>query len=755
MYETIVKMLIIDDNPEIFNDFKKILTLSHKTSSNKENLDSITSQLFGGSVDSGAKSYDYPKFEIDYANQGLDGVSMIETAFKSKQPYILAFVDIKMPPGIDGIETIKRIWNIDPDIQIVICTAFSDYSWEETVQNLGAKDNLLIIKKPFDTTSVRQMTCALSKKWHLLKSHYELELSLENKVAQKTKSLNKSLSITRATLESSSEGIVVVDDDEVIMDFNKSFCDIFEIDISKLYKLNIDALVKVITQTIHDSSKQTLKDIFKNQKKYFTKKTEITLINDKHIECYISPYKINGKKSGTIFNFRDLTDRINLEKELKHQASHDNLTGALNRMAIVSKIDNIINNYKDDNHTFHVLFLDLDSFKAINDNFGHGYGDTVLQHVANKISINCSENDCFGRLGGDEFIIVKYNLGRNFDKFMSTFINSLNDNLIINGNMLSVHASIGVSVYPHDGNKSALLIKKADLAMYSAKEKGGNQYELYSIKHEIFADKIFKQEQLIVQAFRNNEFILFYQPQINIADGSITSVEALIRWKAQDGTIIDAGNFIPLIEHNPIISEIGKWVLEEACLQNKKWHDYGLPKIKVAVNVSKLQIIQNDFVDSVKAALIKSNLAPKYLEIELSENIIVENSKIINIIKELEIIGVSVSFDDFGTGNTGLANLVKIPVNQLKIDKSFVQNMHTNKTDLAIIKAILQLAVDLKLDIIAEGVENKSQVDFLCDLGCRNMQGYFFSKAMNADDVYKYLDNYNTQALNNNQSKSS
>ena len=753
-----VKILVIDDNPIIYEDFKKILTIDRSTLNANKELDQMASQLFADDELEGIKNseqplntLDLPTFVIDYASQGEAGVEKIKEAYEKNEPYILAFVDIRMPPGMDGVQTVKKIWEIDKDIQIVICTAFSDYSWEAMLEELGTKDNLLIIHKPFDNVTVRQMACALNKKWSLFKSNQQHQQLLETKVKKRTESLKKSLSISRATLDASAEGIIVISKDNLIKDYNNNFSLLFDLPPNMIASFDKKSLFEYISQKVEGDSKDVLRNLFYSSpsSKSSNDHNELALLNGRILDCTVSPYKIENKVCGMVLNVRDLTKRISLERKLKYHASHDYLTGLHNRKSLIANVSRFVakNNKYNKANQFCVLFLDLDSFKKINDSMGHETGDAILKSMARIINTICDKDTIAGRLGGDEFVIIKKEgpTHEEINKFCENLISLVNEEIIINGSRFNLKVSIGIAEYPEDAETGQALLKKADLAMYESKKRGGNQYNYYKAEYDGLSKELYEKEQSLERAFKNNELVLYYQPQINIINGEIIAVEALIRWNNRDLGLLNAAEFIHFAEYSKFIVDIGKWTLVESCKQNKAWQDMGLQKFKIAVNVAQLQLLQDDFIDTVKHALNVSGLEPQYLNIELNENIFMDNEKLIVIANNLKAIGVSIAFDDFGTGRIGLNNLVKVPVQQIKIDKHFVKNMFDSKTDEVIVKAILHMAKELNVEVVAEGIETPEQMQLLSDYGCENMQGYYFSKAMPPSDVVNFLDGYSTK----------
>jgi len=730
--KNIFKLMIIDDNVSIHQDFIKILKTE---SSNK--LEQLSSELFNEDRASNPST----QFEIDVASQGKEGVEKIKEALDQGIRYALAFVDIRMPPGWDGIETIKHIWELDKDIQVVICTAYSDYSWEETVAHLGKTDNLLILKKPFDNVSVRQLACALTTKWHLAQQTRNYTSHLQQEVADKTLSLQESLSLVKSTFESSSDGILVINNEGMIIDYNQNMVNLMEIseDIlkTKSKKLLMDHIKSKLINP-DDAAK-----IGENVNKIDEIRIDtIKFKNGKIFECYSQPHKLNDQIIGRILDFRDITKRAKLEEKLEHQAKHDTLTGLGNRLQLIEQMKLAINLSDQCKTQFAVVFIDLDRFKLINDSLTHLVGDQLLKDAALRLQTGIRAEDSLCRLGGDEFVVLLMNMGKkenDIEKKVTNLIDIFSKPFELNNRLIRLTASMGISVYPRDGKTIDILLRNADVAMYQAKTMKGDSYQFYLPEMSIQTIAEFDQEADLRQAIANKEFFLCYQPQINISNDKLVALEALIRWHhPTKGTLLPI-DFVPLAEEIGLIVPIGEWVLRTACKQNKAWQDAGLPPVRMAVNVSAQQFKQHNFIEMVTTILEETGLKPEYLELELTENVILSNREVIQIVSKLKQLGVMIAIDDFGTGYSSLSYLHELPMDRLKIDSSFIKHIQSSADDEVIVRAIIAMAKNLNLEVLAEGVETKNQLDFLKKYECGDVQGYYFSKPLSGDDIEQYL----------------
>jgi diguanylate cyclase len=422
-------------------------------------------------------------------------------------------------------------------------------------------------------------------------------------------------------------------------------------------------------------------------------------------------------------------------RPIQYQASHDSLTGLANRFKFNEDLEEVVS--QSGAKDIAVMFIDLDRFKNINDTLGHGTGDNLLKAVAERITGILNEGETFYRLGGDEFTIL---LSGNSDETAvlnkaDQILETLTKPFILEGRKeeFFIAGSIGISIFPCGGKDAENLVKNADRAMYRAKELGGNRVELYTISMEDAIMKGMALESNLRKAITNQELTLFYQPKLDLSTGKVTGMEALVRWQHPEAGMIPPLKFIPLAEETGLILPIGEWVLRAACEQNKSWQEAGLDPIRVAVNLSPRQFQQENLIPMIKQILDETNLKAEYLELEITESISMQNAdQVIMKLHELKKIGVEISIDDFGTGYSSLNYLTKFPINTLKIDKSFVNSIADDQGT-SIVKAIIALAHNLKLKVVAEGVETQEQIDFLKEHKCDEIQGFYFSQPLPVD----------------------
>ncbi|MGE5404285.1 MAG: EAL domain-containing protein, partial [Candidatus Saccharibacteria bacterium] len=438
----------------------------------------------------------------------------------------------------------------------------------------------------------------------------------------------------------------------------------------------------------------------------------------------------------------DALAKVDAEKEITYMAYYDALTGLPNRILFKNRLEQSIELAKRTQTLIGVVFIDLDSFKAVNDTMGHDVGDEILQQVAGRLSGCVRKHDTVCRFGGDEFLIKITNISRpqNINKIADHLMSIFTQPITVKNQEFFITASAGVAVYPADGEAADVLIKNADIAMYVSKEAGKNMYTLCSPDMK---EEVLRRMQLTNSLYRaqeRDELELYYQPQVSVSTHDIIGVEALIRWKHGDLGMISPAVFIPLAEQTGLINSIGRWVLKTACIQIKRWHDMGLSKFRMAVNLSVEQFRDPNLIDIIAATLEETGLESKYLELEITESTAVkESSYIVERLYELKRLGVTIALDDFGTEYSSLSRLKTLPVDRIKIDMQFVHGIKNGNKDEAIAKTIIQLAKNLKLKVIAEGVETESQLEFFAEQMCDDIQGYFYYKPMPAHQLEALL----------------
>ncbi|HEY8605930.1 MAG TPA: EAL domain-containing protein [Noviherbaspirillum sp.] len=440
--------------------------------------------------------------------------------------------------------------------------------------------------------------------------------------------------------------------------------------------------------------------------------------------------------------FTDNTRRKEDENRLRFLASHDSLTGTLNRSGMMARFAREIAHAQHEGKPLALLFVDLDRFKTVNDTLGHRAGDQLLVAATQRMRQQLSGNEIIARLGGDEFTILAQDTpgGGSAAKLADRIIRTLSQPFSIDGQEMFITASIGVACYPTDGDDAATLLKNADVAMYRAKERGRNTFQFFTAGMNTQAFEQMLLENSLRRALERSEFELHYQPQFANATGALAGVEALIRWRHPDLGTVFPGTFIALAEHNGLIVPIGAWVLHEACRQGKAWLDAGLCFGHVAVNLSARQFAADDLLDTIRAALDGSGLPPAMLELELTESAIMHNpGEAIELLDRIRAMGVMLSIDDFGTGYSSLASLKQYPLDSLKIDRSFVKGVPHDADDVAITEAIIAIAHKMGLKVVAEGVETAQQADFLRAAGCDVSQGFLLGRPVPAGEAAQLM----------------
>ncbi|AXP05006.1 MULTISPECIES: EAL domain-containing protein [Pseudomonas] len=594
------RILVVDDTPAIHQDFRKILSPS---AGSDDSLDDTESLLFG------TPQVNRLQFQIDSAYQGEEALELVKRAQAEGQPYALVFADMRMPPGWDGLQTIEQLWKADPRLQIALCTAFSDYSWETMSERIEFDDQLLILKKPFDTLEIRQMASAMTWKWQLAQD-----------AARKMRSLER---------------------------------------------------------TIEERVQELLK--------------------------------------------------------VSHLLQYDVLTELPNSMLLGDRLTQAMAQCRRHDRQLAVMFIGLDRFKRVNNALGHPVGDEMLKRVARGLATVVRESDSVFRYGSDEFVVIAGDIvdAQQTKGVAEKLLAAISTPQPIDGHDLSVTASLGISVYPTDGFDAVALIKKAETAMRNVKETGPNDYRFFTEDMNRRA----RQQQTIESGLRlglqRKEFVLHYQPKLDLKSGKVVGVEALVRWNRPDHGLVYPSDFIPVAEDSGLIVPLSQWVLQEACQQACRWQAQGMRPLYLSVNISAIDFRQRGFVDGIARTLKETGLDPTQLELEITESVLMQNvDTTVAILKAIKQLGIRLAIDDFGTGYSSLSYLQKFPVDVLKIDQSFVGDLSIDSNDAKLVSTIISLGKSLNLHIIAEGVETLEQLEFLKKHQCEEVQGYYFSKAV-------------------------
>ncbi|MCW9048572.1 MAG: EAL domain-containing protein [Gammaproteobacteria bacterium] len=706
------RVLIIDDDARIHEDFRKILGEKN----NKSEYDEVEAKLFSDEI-SQSESIVY---DLDSAYQGEEGYEKVLAANNEGRPYAMAFIDMRMPPGWDGLETIKKIWLIDSQIQLVICTAYSDYSWNEVLYHLGASDRLIILKKPFDMVEVQQLTTALTTKW-----------SLSCERVSRLKQIEESEEKYRAVVDSVEDTIMTLDKDGNILFVNHNPWNMSNQAVGRNYYHDIK-------DEHREKVKQTVNDVFSKGEQrnieYATSNGDSKIVWS---EGRITPnYKNNKVVAATL-----IASDISARKALDWQLRHDELTGLANRAQFSAYVKSCLID-KDSEEIIAVLFIDLDHFNLINDCFGHELGDKLLVRISKLLNSKVDKNEMLARLGGDEFAILKC-LHKN-DSWVHKYAESLNELLkqpvTVDGFDIYPSASIGVVIVKDAVTTVTSLMQDADAALYHAKSKGRNRYECFDQK---MRDEVVKRVNMgneLRQAIENDQFEAYYQPFTNLNKGGVTGFEALIRWNHPLKGMILPDEFIPVAEETGLIFSITKKMLLMGCCQIKEWHDMGLGDIKVSVNCSARDFNEQNMQQIIEETIKESGADIRQLELELTESSIMDDAEnSIECMRLLTGMGLNISIDDFGTGYSSFSYIKQFTIDKLKIDRTFIYDTPQEQDDVAIVEAIIAMAHRLKIKVVAEGVETAEQLTFLQAANCDVIQGYLLGKPMSSEEATRRL----------------
>jgi diguanylate cyclase (GGDEF)-like protein/PAS domain S-box-containing protein len=752
------RILVIDDNRAIHDDFRKILVANEQASG----LDSLESALFE------TRASSTPSYEVDSAYQGEEGYLKVVEAVKAGRGYALAFVDMRMPPGWDGITTIEKLWETDPRIQVVVCTAYSDCSWQDMLAKFGAADRLLILKKPFDVAEICQLACALTEKWHLAK-HAHLKLSqLNSMVEEQTQQLRQEIeerkrsammlraSEDRYALAAAGANDGLWDWDLVnrtifysprwqkMLGFDGNLGDSPEVWFERLHSLDREAVTAAMSAHLEGRA-----DHFH---------TEYRIQRADGNYCWmlcrgLAVRDEQGKAIRIAGSQTDITDRKVAEEQLRHAALHDSLTGLANRTVVLDYLNNCIARVQHGpRHFFAVLFLDLDRFKGINDTLGHMVGDELLIAAAGRLrerlqtlqSTGQVSEQLLSRMGGDEFVVVLAGLkdASEAAKVAELILQGFSEPFRLNGHEAFTSASIGIAMSDAHYECAEEILRDADAAMYQAKSAGRARFRLFNQELHAATTARWRMENELYRAWERQEFCLHYQPIVSLETGEVVELEALIRWQHPERGLVPPGEFIPLAEETGLVVRLGSWALREACHQLRRWKTQlpELPNLIVGVNISGKQFLQNDLVQEIRQVLDETHVAGAKLRLEITETSIMENSReVLEGINKLRELDLRIHLDDFGTGYSSLSYLNRLPIDALKIDRSFVATMADDPTSRSIVQAVVALAHTLNVRVIAEGIETSDQREYLRSIDCDYGQGYYFSKPMTAEQNTEFL----------------
>jgi len=625
-------------------------------------------------------------------------------------------------------------------------TASGSYAWELSAVRKGGgarRDRRITLVPITSMTRTLGVLVILGKKRegdlgdHELLTAVGTALGLSLESLRDKEELAQTASLLSTTLDSTADGILVVDANGRIESFNAKFADMWSIPRSVLDSRDDDqALASVLDQLEEpDEFIAKVKELY--SKPEAESRDELKFKDGRVFERFSQPRRIAGKVVGRVWSFRDVTERLKAEETIRHLAYNDVLTGLPNRVAFEERLRIDLAQARRSRQKVAVMFLDLDRFKAVNDTVGHAGGDQLLKQVAGEFAEAIREGDAVARVGGDEFTFILPGIEHAEDAGVvaERILSRIRQPRTVAGEDFHVTTSIGISVFPKDGSDADTLMRNADTAMYRAKERGRDNYQVFTPAMKSSLMETLALENDLSHALAREELFLVYQPVVHLPSGRIVGAEALLRWQHLKRGLVRPDEFIPLAEETGLIVPIGEWVLRTASAQARAWQDEGLGSIWVSVNVSARQVEQPGLVAAVAGALAEGGLPPANLHLELTEGAVMRQMEpVISTLSQLRAMGLRLCVDDFGTGYSSLGYLKRFPIDTIKIDRSFVQDVTTDQNDAAIVTTVVTMARSLRLRVVAEGVETEAQLAFLRDIECDEFQGFLVSPGVTPDE---------------------
>lgn len=747
------RILIVDDNPDIHRDYRKILIPEAPAGA----LDDLEAELFGIQADPDQREI----YEVDSAYQGAEAHEKVMRAQREGRPYAVAFVDMRMPPGWDGLETIEHLWEVDPELQIIIATAYSDHSREEIVARTGGAHRLVILRKPFDTAEVAQLAYAMTAKW-LASRQATMKMSeLEALVEQRTQEISATngelqrrlaeLEQTKAALERSEQrfSLAAAGSNDGLWDWEVTTGRVYYSprwnEIVGLPEAPAEATLDAWLGRVHPNEiaevARRLDEHIEGRSEHFESEHRLRRDDGSYLWVLCRGVAVRDQDGLAVRmagSLSDVSRRKETEHELRHGAYFDKLTGLPNRALLRECLEEAIEARTGEASAFTVLFLDFDNFKVVNDSLGHCAGDELLTAVASRIS-RCIQTSAAGfqptvaRLGGDEFVVLLRGQCDPAEIAMSIQA-ALREPLALHGTEVHTSASIGITIDTGTYSNPDDVLRDADTAMYYAKEQGAGQYAVFDEAMRNGAVARLALENDLRLAIQDGSLGVHYQPIIDLASGKTIGAEALVRWTHPKHGFVSPDRFIPIAEETGLIVPLGHHVLRTACNDIRRMRDLGL-NMRVNVNLSSRQFSQASLVESVTQTLESFGLPTSSLCLEVTETVVMDDvDAAAATIRRLRDIGIQVYMDDFGTGYSSLSCLKLLPLTGLKLDRSFTAHLEDGSANPAIIHAVVTLAGHLQLSVVAEGVENTDQLAAVLALECDSAQGYHFGKPMPIDE---------------------
>ena len=677
-------------------------------------------------------------YDIETASNGNAALVLCKE-LKAEEIDVALVICDQIMPGMSGDEFLIKLHAAYPKTLKILLTGQADADSVGNIVNAAALYRY--VSKPWDETDL-----LLTVKEALRRYGQEQQLARQNIVLKQTNKLlkqsnrkvSKSFKLLLAIFETAGDGILVLDDRDEIIIFNQKFAALWQIDPNRI-EGNSQYILDLISRRLTEPD--ALNTIFK-QSSNSSKKELLKLDNGTILEAFFQTQKLDGKTVGRVWGFRDVTVREREKAKFKHRVQHDTVTELPKRRILTCQLSEAIATARQNSHLLGVMFVDLERFKVINDTLGHQAGDRLLKQIVQRLKDCTRKDNVIARWGNNEFTLLlpKISHREEISAIAEQILMALKSPFKIEDRLFHITTGIGIATYPEHGTDAETLLKNADAAVSQAQQLSRHNYQYYDPTFSSKTHKLLTLDNLLQSALVKKEFILYYQPIVNVRTNKIAKMEALLRWQNSQFGLISPFTFIPLAEENGSIVAIGEWVLETACAQNKAWQEMGLDPIKMSVNLSVRQFQQQNLVSAIANILKQTQLKPEYLELEITESVTMQNTESTKaILNRLNKMGIYLSMDDFGTGYSSLGYLKQFPFHTLKIDRAFVKDLYSNSQDLAIVRAIIALGQALNLNVVAEGIETEELRDLLKNLGCEYIQGYLYSKPVPASDATKLL----------------
>lgn len=730
----VVRILVVDDNADMLDAYQKIL--SPQGSDRSQRLSALESALFDVEPSAAPEPrQEGRRFVLDLVSDGKTALARVVAAREENRPFAMAFMDVRMPGGWDGIETARQVWRVDPDIHVVLCTAYSDYSWEQMLAQLIHPDRFVVLRKPFDVTEVRQLAASFCERWIKLRQEQHRMQAMVQRFGEESRKARQALeaSVRRTKRILECEG-------EVAFVFDRDWCITYMSDTAQAaFGLQQDQALgqnfwRSLPGSEHTETYRISHDAVQSQT--VRKTVEFCRVLNQLVEVAVYPY---GDEVYLCIRFlADSAEGNVADDSSAALIQNDRLTGLPDRLSALRYLHSVVDSRRVEDNPLVVLKCDIDRLREINELVGYDDTDTLLAELGRRIRAFVAGRVFAARVSGGEFLFVLLDDDAKAPRaWADRLLQTLTEPFIINGVTLDASFSVGFAERTSQQETAGDLMRNALAALALAKADRGGVVRRY--EQEAGADrhaKIELRQEMTLALSAADEFQLLYQPQLCLRTGLLTGAEALIRWRHPRWGMLSPADFIGVAEESSLISRIDAWVIDHACSQIADWRRRGVMKddFAVSVNVSPWGMCDERFAKIVQEAIERHRVPPSCIELEITETMMMRDlDQAVSSLNALKTLGVRLALDDFGVGYSNLDYIRNFPIDKLKIDRGFMKNLEKDARSLLLVEAIIKLAKSLDLRVVAEGVENEFQRTFLLESGCDVVQGYLTGRPLATD----------------------